>query len=75
VKKTITVMSLAVLILFLTSMTSALWGQSVGSLQGQVIDATGAAIVKATVEATDLSNNTAQSTERVLPSFDQVAIE
>jgi len=38
-------------------------GQSVGSLQGQVIDATGAAIVKATVEATDLSNNTAQSTE------------
>ena len=54
---------LAVFFLCIAIASSTVWAQSLGSLQGQVADSTGAAVVKATIEATDLGNNTTQSAQ------------
>ena len=62
-KKRIGAAQTAVLTVLLVGMQVAGWGQSVGSLQGQVTDATGAAVVKATIEATDVATNTSASAE------------
>lgn len=43
--------------------TQLAFGQSVGSLQGQVLDATGAAVAKASVVATDVATNTSETAE------------
>jgi hypothetical protein len=54
---------LAVFFLCVAIASTTVWAQSLGSLQGQVADSTGAAVVKATIEATDLDNNTTQSAQ------------